>query len=211
MISMIAHQWRQPLTAISSTSMALNLRAKLNKIDKEMVIELTENISEYAQHLSLTIDDFREFFKANKEKKEVTYTELVKSVLSIIEVSLTNKNINLVQDLESNTIFTTYPNELKQVLLNLIKNAEDVLLERGIENPTIYIVSHGDKLSVEDNAGGIKDDIIEKVFDPYFSTKTKKDGTGLGLYMSKTIVEEHCGGELTVENAEHGAKFIIKL
>ena len=98
MISMIAHQWRQPLAAISSTSMALHVKARLNKIDKETVMDLTEKISGYAQHLSSTIDDFREFFKANKEKKEITYTKLIDSVLSIIETSLKNKNIKLVKD-----------------------------------------------------------------------------------------------------------------
>ena len=208
---MIAHQWRQPLAAISSTSGGINLKAKLNKLDKDTAIELSSKISNYAQHLSSTIDDFRDFFKTNKEKKETTYDEILKSVLGIIETSITNKDIKLIKEFNSTKTFHTYPNEVKQVVLNLIKNAEDILLEKKIENPTITIETYDDILIVRDNAGGVPEDIIEKIFDPYFSTKTKKDGTGLGLYMSKTIIQEHCGGTLSVSNDKDGAVFKIKL
>ena len=215
MISMIAHQWRQPLAAISSTSSAINLKAKLKKLDSDTAIELSDKISNYSQHLSQTIDDFREFFKPNKEKVEVNYTQLIKSVLDIIQVSIKNKNIRLEQELNCEDRFFTYPNEIKQVLLNLIKNAEDVLLEKEIKNPCIKIKSFKEKdkliLEISDNAGGIPKDIIDKIFDPYFSTKTKKDGTGLGLYMSKTIIEGHCNGKLNVKNDDFGAVFTIVL
>jgi len=211
MMSMIAHQWRQPLAAISSASIALNMKARLNKLDKDAVVDITTKISDYSQHLSTTIDDFREFFKVNKEKKETSFKELVESVLSIVEISLKNKNITLEENFQSRQIFNTYPNELKQVILNLIKNAEDVLIERDIQNPKIIIETEDNILRVIDNAGGIPEDIIDKIFDPYFSTKTKKDGTGLGLYMSKTIVEEHCNGILRVYNNEMGACFEIIL
>ncbi|RLA73075.1 MAG: hypothetical protein DRG78_23005 [Epsilonproteobacteria bacterium] len=211
MISMIAHQWRQPLAAISSTSAAINLKTKLNKLDKDSAIRLSDKISDYSQHLSLTIDDFREFFKTNKEKTNTTYNEMIKSVLGIIEISIENKNINLIKQLNSKNTLNTYPNELKQVILNLIKNAEDILIEKNIDNPTITIETKDNILSISDNGGGIPKDIIDKIFDPYFSTKTKKDGTGLGLYMSKTIIEEHCGGKLTVLNDKDGALFTIEL
>ncbi len=211
MISMIAHQWRQPLAAISSTSATINLKTKLNKLDKDTALELSSKISNYSQHLSSTINDFREFFRENKEKKDTTYNELIESVLVIIETSIINKNITLNKNLNSSTIFRTYPNELKQVILNLIKNAEDILLEKEIENPVINIITHGDVLTISDNAGGISEDIVDKIFDPYFSTKNKKDGTGLGLYMSKTIIEEHCNGSLTVSNNRYGAEFKIVL
>ncbi len=213
MLSMIAHQWRQPLAAISSTSSALEVKSALGKIDKETVQTSAKNISKYAQHLSETIDDFRNFFKSNKEELESSLNSMLTSVLSIVQTSIEEKNISLILELNTQRRFITYPNELKQVILNLIKNAEDVLLEREIEDAYIKITTYsdGDKevLEVDDNAGGIPTDILDKIFDPYFSTKLDKNGTGLGLYMSKTIVEDHCGGELSVSNSEDGAVFRI--
>ncbi len=215
MISMIAHQWRQPLSAISSCSLAINVKAKLGKLDKESAVELSEKISEYSQHLSSTIDDFRDFFKPNRGKEETTYESLVKSALSIVEVSLKNRSVDVRLDLQCDALLTTYPNELKQVILNLVKNAEDAVVERKIPEPYIEIKSYTEDnkavLEVRDNAGGVPDNIIDKIFDPYFSTKLEKNGTGLGLYMSKMIVEEHCNGKLEVENGPEGAIFKITL
>jgi len=211
MINMIAHQWRQPLTAISSTSASIKLKVKLKKLDDNTAIELADKILYYSKHLSSTINDFRDFFHDKKEKQNVTYNELIEDVLKIIRPSLENKHIKLVQELDSQTVLCTHPNEVKQVILNLIKNAEDALVEQEIENPVITIKTYENILLVKDNAGGIKDTIINKIFDPYFSTKKNKDGTGLGLYMSKTIIHEHCGGSLDVTNDEQGAVFTVKL
>ncbi len=211
MLSMIAHQWRQPLAAISSTSTALEVKTALGKYDKETVQNSAKNISKYAQHLSETIDDFRNFFKSNKEELESSLNSMITSVLAIIQASIEDKNISLILELNTQKRFVTYPNELKQVVLNLIKNAEDVLLEKEIEDAYIKITTYSDGetevLEVSDNAGGITEEILNKIFDPYFSTKLEKNGTGLGLYMSKTIVEDHCGGELSVSNSKDGAVF----
>ena len=215
MIGMIAHQWRQPLSAISSTSSAIKLKAILGKLEQTTAIELSTKISEYSQHLSTTIDDFREFFKPNKEKRKTSFDELIQSVLSIIELPIQNKNIRIYQDLECHDEFYSYANELKQVILNLIKNAEDILLEKQIQYPYIKIKSYQEAdsivLEVSDNGGGIPDAILDKIFDPYFSTKKEKDGTGLGLYMSKTIIETHCEGVLMVSNGFEGLIFKIYL
>jgi len=211
MISMIAHQWRQPLTAISSAAIALEMKATLNSLDKETTIDLAKKIAEYSQHLSTTIDDFRNFFKTNKKLEKTTYSAVIKSVLNIIESSIENKNITLIQELKSDKIFETYPNELKQVLLNILKNAEEILIERAIKDPKILIRTDGNELIIEDNGGGIDEAIIDKVFDPYFSTKTEKNGTGIGLYMSKTIIEDHCHGKLSAYNNSEGATFKIVL
>ena len=215
MISMIAHQWRQPLSAISATSHAINIKAQLNKLDKDTSIELSEKISEYSQHLSNTIDDFRAFFQSNKEKEETNFITLINSVLGIIEASIDTKNIKLIKDFDTLENFISYPNEIKQVILNLIKNAEDVLVERKIKQPYIKIkTSKTDShliLQVSDNAGGISKEIINHIFDPYFSTKKQKDGTGLGLYMSKTIIEDHCNGNLYVSNTKDGTLFSIEI
>jgi len=211
MISMIAHQWRQPLAAISSAAISLEVKASLNKLDKETTVSISQKISGYSQHLSTTIDDFRNFFKTNKKREEMTYTDIIKSVLNIIEISIVNKNIELVQKLQSDKVFDSYPNEVKQVLLNILKNAEEVLLEREVKNPKITIETQENKLLVKDNGGGIDEEIMDKIFDPYFSTKTEKNGTGLGLYMSKTIIEDHCKGKLSAYNDDEGAVFTIEL
>jgi len=215
MISMIAHQWRQPLSAISSTAVGLELKAKLNKLDSEIIITQAQNISKYSQHLSQTINDFRDFFKTDKQKSRVSFDEILESVLNIVETSIRNKNIDIIRESNSQEKFITYANELKQVILNLLKNAEDVLLEREIDNPYIKIITYqrDDRYVIEirDNGGGVDEDIIDKIFDPYFSTKLAKNGTGLGLYMSKTIIEEHCKGELKLKKDKKETIFMIEL
>ncbi|MDF1879609.1 HAMP domain-containing histidine kinase, partial [Sulfurimonas sp. SAG-AH-194-C20] len=215
MISMIAHQWRQPLASIGSTSISIGLKADLNKLDKETAKELSTNISTYVQYLSSTIDDFRNFFKPNKEKKETSYDELIKAVFSIAGASVKTSNIHIILEQNSKETFLTYPNEIKQVILNLIKNAEDALVQNNVAEPYIKLYTYQKDtqyiLEVSDNGGGISDKILTNIFDPYFSTKTTKDGTGLGLYMSKIIIEEHCKGSLNVFNNEKGALFQIIL
>ncbi|WP_455755804.1 ATP-binding protein [Sulfurimonas sp.] len=215
MIGMIAHQWRQPLSAITSASTSINLKSKLNSLDSKTAQELSENINSYTKHLSDTIDDFRSFFKPNNEKEYTSYNKLLKSVLGIIDDSIDNKNIKLNIDMKCNEEFNIFPNEMKQVILNLIKNAEDALVDNNTRQPYINILSYldGDNciLEVSDNGGGIREDIMDKIFDPYFSTKTKKDGTGMGLYMSKIIVEEHCSGKLSISNSNDGATFKISI
>ena len=220
MLSMIAHQWRQPLSAITAAAGALSLKAQLKNLDEKTAIELSNKIQQFSQHLSKTIDDFRGFFKSNKLKTITTFKKIVEDVSNIVKSSIENSSIDFIIEVKDDKEFETYENELKQVVLNLIKNSEDALKDGNVENPLIYVVVDGYKVSVYDNAGGISEDIMDKIFDPYFSTKTKKDGTGLGLYMSKTIVEDHCGGVLKVENSEFksrdgkthfGAKFEIVL
>ncbi len=220
MLSMIAHQWRQPLSAITAASGALSLKARLGNLDNDKVIEFADKIQGFSQHLSKTIDDFRGFFKTNKLKTNTSFKKIVSDVSNIVKSSIEDASINFVVDIKGSKEFKTYENELKQVVLNLIKNSEDALRDKNIEKPLIYIEAYDNRLCVMDNAGGVPEKIKDKIFDPYFSTKTKKDGTGLGLYMSKTIVEEHCGGKLSVENCDFedkegikhfGAKFKIVL
>ena len=215
MISMIAHQWRQPLAAISATSASLELKVRLNRVDNDYILSSAKNISNYSQHLSETINDFRDFFRPEKVKRETSFVEIIESVLGIVEVSLTNKNINIIKTFDSKDRFNSFSNELKQVVLNLMKNAEDALIEKKIQEPFIKIHTYKDNnnliLKISDNAGGVDKEVIDKIFDPYFSTKTAKNGTGLGLYMSKTIIQEHCNGVLSVENNADGAVFKIVL
>jgi PAS domain S-box-containing protein len=212
MLSMIAHQWRQPLTAITATTSTLQVKAMSGTLEQKKIIELAQKINDYSQHLSTTINDFRNFFKITKHKQNTDFKSIVNSVLSIIESTLYSNNISLrIEEKEPLESLYTYNNEIKQVILNLIKNAEDALIEKKIDNPEIIIEIDGRTLTVRDNAGGIPKEILPKIFDPYFSTKLEKDGTGLGLYMSKIIIEEHCEGRLTVENGTEGAIFRIIL
>jgi len=215
MINMIAHQWRQPLSAISATTSNINFKLMFDDIDKDELTKEIELISQYSQHLSSTIDDFRNFFKENKHKQKIDTQTLIDETLHIARVSIENHKIKIKTNLCCNKEIVTYANEVKQVLLNLLKNAQDALLERDVQDPYIEIgtlCGENDQtyIYVKDNAGGVPSDIKDKIFEPYFSTKLEKDGTGLGLYMSKTIIEDHCGGKLYVENEKDGAKFVIK-
>jgi len=211
MIAMIAHQWRQPLSAITAASVAISVKASRDKLDAQTAIELSTKIQEFSRHLSMTIDDFRNFFKSNKQKTSTDFKKISENVLSILEDSLKKNNIEVSCQYENVKEFVSYEGELKQVLLNLIKNSEDALIENNISEKKIMLIINKKCLQICDNAGGIDATILSKIFDPYFSTKTKKDGTGLGLYMSKVIVEDHCNGILKVNNTIDGAMFEIIL
>ena len=214
MINMIAHQWKQPLNAISATASGLRLRNSLGKYDQKFFDEQLGKIEEYTKHMANTIEDFRNFFKPTKKMEEVSLENLIDNALTIMNFSLNNHNIKIVKIYQNPTKIKTFANEIKHVILNIIKNAEDALVERNIEDKCIKIKTYKkDKchiIEIEDNANGIDEKIIDRIFDPYFSTKKKK-GTGIGLYMSKIIVEEHCRGELEVQNTSQGALFRISL
>lgn len=216
MLSMIAHQWRQPLASISAITTTLSLDVMMDSYKKEFFEENLESINKLTQHLSSTINDFRDFFKVKKELEETSLEEIIKDSLQIIGPAFDSNKITVFQEsLDPNVVLKTYANELKQVVLNIIKNAEDALLEQKTSNAKIWMRCYKKdsyiSLSIEDNGGGIPQMNMIKIFDPYFSTKQEKDGTGLGLYMSKIIIEEHCKGRLSVSNTENGAKFIIEL
>lgn len=225
MISMIAHQWRQPLGSISAVAASIKLKLSLNRFDqttpegqeacKLFLQEGMGKIESYVQFLTHTIDDFRNFFKPNKQKESVTLSQLLNRTLEIIGKALEINGITLNVETQSNYEIFTYANEVTQVILNILKNAEDVIKERDITKAhiTITIASDGiwQTLSIHDNAGGIPEDVLPHIFEPYFSTKPEKNGTGLGLYMSKTIIEEHCGGIIQASNCDDGARFTIKL
>ncbi len=215
MISMIAHQWRQPLSAITATTGAMTLHLHLEELSVDEMQENINKINTYTQYLSATITDFRNFFKPDKEKSLISMNDVVHGSLQIIGSSLEAQNIILESSLESEQKFKSYPNELKQVVLNILKNAQDVLLEKEVPNGRIFIKAETQegnfKLSIYDNAGGISEEHLPYVFDSYFTTKEKRDGTGLGLYMSKMIVEDHCKGTLDVENTDDGACFTLTI
>jgi len=220
MISMIAHQWRQPLGAISSASIDLKMQSELKCFDlgqkqeaqsyEEYVNNSLNDIDEFVQNLTNTIDDFRNFYKPNKKLIAVTVEDIIEKSLNIIKSSLANKSIRVIKEYNSKEKIELYDNEMMQVFLNILKNAQDNFIENSIKNPYIKIATENRRILIYDNGGGIPENIIDKIFDPYFSTKDEKNGTGLGLYMSKTIIEEHHNGKLTAKNIDEGVCFIIE-
>ncbi len=211
MISMIAHQWRQPLNAINAAIGVIDFKIKRDKLEKDTAMQIIKKIYNYVEYLSNTIDDFREFFKPQKEKQSTTFEIIYTKALSLIKPSLLKHDINIHLHVKDIIQFKSYENELVQVVLNLLKNAEDALVENEIKNPEIIVEINTTSLTIRDNAKGIPEKIMEKIFDPYFSTKKEKQGTGIGLYMSKIIVEEHCNGKLEVHNEKEGACFTLSL
>jgi signal transduction histidine kinase len=221
MINMIAHQWRQPLGAISSSVIAIDSKLKLGKFDlslsedREKFLLFLEkkhkNINEYVKTLSETIDDFRSFFKPDKKKERVHLCDSLYKALNIVEASMESRGIEVEYKCDEKIYIYLYTNEIMQVILNLLKNAEDNFIEQEIASPkiTMRTITNSTSYIVEvcDNGGGIAEDILPNIFDPYFSTKLEKNGTGLGLYMSKVMVEEHHNGKMEVENYDGGVCF----
>lgn len=215
MLNMIAHQWRQPLSAISATTSLLTAKIMLNNYEKEIFLEEMGRVEKYTQLLSTTIDDFRNFFSTTKEKEAVTLKELVETTLNILKPILQSQSIKVTTLYGSKETLSLYKNELCQVILNILKNSQDSFVEKKIKNPHIFIQTYEEDnflcIKIEDNAGGINKNNIDKIFDLYFSTKSHKHGTGIGLYMSKIIVEDHCGGKIDVKSSQNKSTFYIKL
>ena len=215
LISMIAHQWRQPLNNLSLINQFIISKFQKNKLDETTVEYFKENSKKQIELMSDTIDDFRNFFKANEEKQSFLLEEVIQNAIKILEPMLSKNMIKIKFETKESHMVFGYANSFIQVILNIFKNAQDAFIEKDVDSKKIFVkmktLNDSVLLCIEDNAGGINNDIIDKVFDPYFSTKKDKNGTGLGLYMSKMIVEEHMHGQLNVLNGEKGAKFIITM
>ncbi len=214
MISMIAHQWKQPLNSIGLTSGNLQMNLVMDKFDLKQEEERQEcikyftdelkHIDNLLQNLSNTMDDFRHFYNPNRQRSlELIQSPVIKA-LYIIKASLLYDGIEIEENYDSESIIDMYENEIIQVVLNILKNSQDNFKERNIINPKITINTQnserGSILTICDNGGGIEEDVLKKVFEPYFSTKNDRSGTGLGLYMSKTIIELHHNGEFYAKN-----------
>ena len=218
----IAHQWRQPLSSISTVATGVDLKNEFQTLKKEEISEAMKLINDSTQYLSKTIDDFRSFFKPSKEKTSFTIDETLKQVLLIIGHKLKNEKIEIINEIENISILNDN-NALIQVFINLFNNSKDAFIEKKQSNKLIFVKTNikDNKLHIEikDNAGGIDEDIINKVFEPYFTTKNESLGTGIGLYMSEEIIVKHMAGEIKAENTEFlyknekqkGIKFTISL
>ena len=215
MLRHIAHQWRQPLSEINSVAMKIETDHRRKTMDDESLDRNIEHIENITEHMSQTIQDFNGFFKSDKEKRKTPLRPVVEKALDLVLSGLDKSAVDVEIVVERDEEVFVVEGELIQVLLVLLNNARDALKERDPEEKWIKITIdiHDDKrvIEVEDSGGGIDEQDIEKVFEPYFTTKFESQGVGIGLYMSKMIVEESLGGKLIVENTVHGAKFSIDL
>ncbi|MBD3841149.1 MAG: FIST C-terminal domain-containing protein [Campylobacterales bacterium] len=214
MIEMIIHQWRQPLSAITSSVSSCQVYHETGIMDDTILENTLQNILNYVEHLNSTISDFRDLFKTNIQKEKIFVDTLITKTLTIVEPIVKKTDIKIITNIQNNFNLTIPVGLMMQVLLNIIKNAIDVLLEREIKQPSIQIVAFEKDnmkyLQIKDNAGGIPEQIIDKIFDKKFTTKDASNGTGLGLNMSKTILENKVDASLEAQNDNDGAVFTIK-
>ena len=222
MLENIAHQWRQPLSTISVCATGMEVKKKYNTLDDEEFFKSINHIKKSTQYLSNTIDDFRNFFSKDKILTKINISNVINKALDLVSTTFNSNKIVVVKHLEDINILSL-ENELIQVFMNIFVNAKDALKEQKQEQPLLIITITKENgflnIKIQDNANGIKEDIIDKIFEPYFTTKHKFKGTGIGLYMSKLLVEKHLNGSLLVSNKTFvyeekeyfGAEFIISL
>ncbi|RXJ91760.1 histidine kinase [Arcobacter sp. CECT 8983] len=239
MLGNIAHQWRQPLSSVSTIASGTRIQKELGMLDDKEFDKGMETIVNTTKHLSQTIDDFREFFNPNRIKEEISTQTLYNKAIQLISSRLTTKEIELKSNIDDAN-FVTYENELLQGLMNILNNAIDAFENKHIKNRVIEFnikyeleckmpscaieeCTQGKEgyitITIQDNAGGIQEDNLDKIFDAYFTTKHKSQGTGIGLYMTYEIINKHLKGFISVENSEitynkesyKGAKFTIIL
>ena len=215
MINNIAHQWRQPLNTLGLIIQQLPLFYKSGEISEEMLKDYVGNSMELIQHMSQTIEDFRNFFRSDKDKVPFSVNQVIARTLALIEKSFKDQKIGIALHPEGDPMANGYPNEYAQVLLNILMNARDELVGHNVDDAliSIHAFAEGGRsvVTITDNAGGIADEIIDRLFDPYFTTKGPDKGAGIGLFMSQTIIEKNMGGRLTVRNTGSGAEFRIEV
>ena len=215
MLGNIAHQWRQPLNVLALMVQKLRFTFDKGQLDSETMRDEVSKAMNVIRHMSQTIDDFKDFLKEEKEIREFSVNSAVSATMALLEAQLKNANITVELDQESELLVTGHRNEFSHVVMNLITNARDALRDKEIESPKIVIrlfQEEGRKVvTITDNAGGVPDEIIGRIFDPYFTTKGPDKGTGIGLFMSKNIIEKNMHGRLSVRNSTEGAEFRIEL
>ena len=215
MIGNIAHQWRQPLGEINALLMIIQVRRHFEDFTEEFLNAKIEECNRITEYMSNTISDFQNFFKPSKAKEIFDVTHACERASSILQASLKYHSIEFRLEKSEGAQVLGYPNEFAQAILNVLSNAKDVLIERQIEAPYIAMsVKNGKRytlIKIEDNGGGIAAEHIERIFEPYFTTKHAKQGTGIGLYMTKMIIENNMNGIINVSNTQDGALFTIKL
>jgi signal transduction histidine kinase len=215
MMGNIAHQWRQPLNVISLLVQDLNESYTYGDFSREYLDDTINKIMDSIQHMSHTIQDFSDFLKPEKKKVPFSVQQSVEKTLSILEPALKHKKIAFDIDVSQDLSVVGYPNEYAHVLINIIINAKNIFQKRRVKEPTIAIRGFREAgrniLTVTDNAGGVSEAMLDRIFEPYFTTREKESGIGIGLYLSKTMIEKNMGGKLTARNVENGAEFRIEV
>jgi len=214
LLSMISHQWRQPISKIASITSQMRFKMMMGeKLDREYIDKKLEEIENHTEFLSETIDDFREFYKPKKNKEREYLIPLIDKALNFLEGQIKKKSIHIQKSFSKDVKVLIYPNEFIQVIINIIQNAID--FSKNGASIEIKTIVKGDEyiITIKDEAGGIKDENIEKIFDAHFSTKTSKESTnlGLGLYVSKVIIDKHFNGKLEVTSENNSSTFTIRL
>ncbi|MDX4059122.1 transporter substrate-binding domain-containing protein [Aliarcobacter skirrowii] len=222
MLENIAHQWRQPLSVISTMATSLKLKQEMKILEDKEFFQSLDIINNASQHLSNTIDDFRNFFSSEKEINKFLISNTIKKSILLLKSSIDKHNITIVEDIEDSELLS-YESELMQVILNIISNSIDILKDKNIDSRYIFfktkILNNNLIITISDSGGGIDKKILNRVFEPYFTTKHKSQGTGIGLYMSLQIVTKHLHGKLSVKNSSFlqngveyfGAEFSINI
>lgn len=215
MIGMIAHQWRQPLTVIAMEANTIILNAMMKNITIDETLTNAQKIIDMTQHLSKTIDDFRNFFSSSKIIESALVKSVIENAISLVDKSMEHNAITITRVYRSNPELLMLKRELAQVLVNILNNAKEALIvnNQGHREIRITLEENSEEVSIkiENNGGAIADNVIGRIFEPYFTTKHASNGTGLGLYMSQIIVGKHHGGKLFVSNIENGCIFSIVL
>jgi len=209
MIGAIAHQWRQPLNELSIAIQNVKYDYEDGLVDEEYLNDFTQSTKKIIMFMSNTIDDFRNFYRIDKTKELFDIKEAIEKTLFMQQAQLNNNNITVEIKGDSFSV-NGYKNEFQQVILNLLNNAKDVLLEKKVNDAKITVELKANTVIIRDNGGGIPSNILNRVFEPYFTTKEEGKGTGMGLYMSKLIIEDNMKAKLHVKNGSDGAEFRIE-
>jgi len=211
MIGNIAHQWRQPLSSISISASGAKTQKEMGILDDDVFYDLMDTINNKTQYLSETIDDFRNFYKPNKTKNIFRIKDIHEKTIKLVSAQFENKEIHINNTIQDAKIFSI-ENELIQVLINILNNARDAFERKNVLEKIVFIdiykKDHKVYIEILDNAGGVSEKIIDRIFEPYFTTKHKSQGTGIGLYMSEEIVTKHLNGDIYVKNKEFTYKEI---
>ncbi|RXJ86599.1 ATP-binding protein [Arcobacter sp. CECT 8985] len=206
MIGNIAHQWRQPLSSISTAASGIKIEKEVGLLDDETLEDSLDMIIKNTRYLSKTIDDFRNFFKIDKDIDIININIIIDKALKLLSASFKNHYIKIKKDFTDNLFIKGYANELTQAFINIINNAKDALKEQDVDKKVIFISTKLEDnkvvIYIKDNAGGIPESIQSKIFEPYFTTKHKKQGTGIGLYMTHQIVVDHMEGRIDIQNVK---------